>query len=192
MAARQIPIISVDDYLDQEELSPNRHWYCAGTVTAMAGGTPGHAFLALNLGGELRNALRGRGCRVAGSDLLLQTGRKQMYVYPDVMVICGPLETMEGRPNVVTNPVFVAEVLSPATAADDRGVKSHEYRATPSILQFALLSQDRPLVEIHTRHADGGWLLTEVIGLTGECEFSALGCRVGMAALYEGVLDLLE
>ena len=66
----------------------------------MAEGSPGHAFLAMNLGGELRNGLRGKKCRVAGSDLLLQTGRKEMYVYPDVMVICGPVEAMEGRPNV--------------------------------------------------------------------------------------------
>jgi len=191
MAAQQFPLISVADYLDQEELSPTKHWYYAGVVTAMAGGSPGHAFLAMNLGGELRSALRGKNCRVAGSDLLLQTGRKEMYVYPDVMVICGPVVTMDGRPNVVTNPVFVAEVLSPSTGEDDRGVKSHEYRATPSIQQYALISRTRPLVEIHTRNEDGSWLLTEVMGLEADCAFSSLGCSVPMAGLYEGVLDLV-
>jgi Uma2 family endonuclease len=189
MSAQQVPLISVEDYLDQEELSPTKHWYHAGVVTAMAGGSPGHAFLAANLLGELRNALRGKKCRVAGSDLLFQTGRKEMYVYPDVMVICGPVETMEGRPNVVTNPVFVAEVLSPSTAGDDRGAKSREYRGSPTIRQYVLISQDRPLVEIHTRGEDGKWWISEVTGLEAECEFSALECSVPMAMLYEGVLD---
>jgi Uma2 family endonuclease len=190
MAAQQFPLVSIADYLDQEELSPTKHWYYAGVVTAMAGGSPGHAFLAANLIGETRNALRGKKCRVAGSDLLLQTGRKEMYVYPDVMVFCGPIVPMEGRPNVITNPLFVAEVLSSSTAADDRGPKAHEYRATPSIQQFAFISQDRPLVEIHTRLEDGGWLIREVIGLDGECTFSSLDCSVAMTALYEGVLEL--
>ena len=191
MAAQQFPLISVADYLDQEELSPTKHWYYAGVVTAMAGGSPGHSFLAANLIRDLGGALRGKKCRVAGSDLLLQTGRKEMHVYPDVMVICGPVVTMEGRPNVVTNPIFVAEVLSPSTSGDDRGAKSHEYRATPSIQQYALISQTRPLVEIHTRNEDGSWLLTEVMGLEADCAFSSLGCSVPMAGLYEGVLDLV-
>ena len=189
MAARHIPCISADEFLDQEERSETKHVYYAGVVTAMAGGSPAHAFLAVNLCSEMRASLRGRGCRVAGSDLLFQTGSKEFFVYPDVIVICGPLARMEGRPNVVTNPVFVAEVLSPGTEGDDRGRKSREYRASPSIRQYALLSQDRPLVEIHTRDEDGHWRISEVSGLDADCSFSALQCSVPMAALYEGVLE---
>ncbi len=189
MAARNIPFISVDEYLDHEERSDTKNFYYDGVITAMAGGSVPHAFLAMNLGGELRNALRGKRCRVAGSDLLFQTGAKKVYVYPDVMVICGPVETMEGRPNVVTNPVFVAEVLSPSTEADDRGTKSHEYRLSPTIRQYALISQDRPMVEIHTRAENGQWWISEVIGLDADCAFSSLECSVPMAALYEGVLE---
>ena len=189
MAARHLPLISADEFLDQEERSKTKHWYYAGVVTGMAGGSPGHAFLALNLGSELRVALRGRGCRVAVSDLLFQTGSKEMYCYPDVIVICGPLARMEGRPNIVTNPVFVAEVLSPSTKGDDRGAKSQEYEASPTIRQYALLSQDVPRVEMHTRGEDGIWRKDEVNGLEAECVFSSLECSVPMAALYEGVLE---
>ena len=189
MAAQPLPWISPDEYLDREERSMTKHVYYAGVITAMAGGSPAHAFLAVNLCSEMRAALRGRGCRVAGSDLLFQTGSKEMYVFPDVTVICGPVARMEGRPNVVTNPVFVADVLSPGTEGDDRGRKSREYRASPSIRQYALLSQDRPLVEIHTRGEDGYWRISEVSGMDADCAFSSLGCSVPMAALYEGVLE---
>jgi Uma2 family endonuclease len=189
MALQHVPWISPDEYLDQEELSPTRHMYFAGVVTAMAGGSLNHGLLAMNLGAELRAALRGRGCRVVGSDVLFRTGSAEMYTYPDVMVFCGPVETVAGRPHVITNPVFVAEVLSPSTEGVDRGAKSREYRATGSLRQYALISQEQPWVEIHTRDEAGFWRITETRGLDADCEFTGIECRVTMTALYEGVLE---
>ncbi|MBY0502948.1 MAG: Uma2 family endonuclease [Bryobacteraceae bacterium] len=189
MAAPNLPFVSVDEFLDAEELSETKHMYCAGVVTAMAGGSFEHALLAMNLGGELREALRGRGCSVVGRDVLFQTGSKEMYTYPDLIVVCGPVQRMPGRRNVITNPVFLAEVLSPSAEAKDRGVKSHEYRLGPTLRQYALISQDRPMVEIHTRAENGQWWISEVIGLEADCSFSSLECSVPMAAMYEGVLD---
>src|ERR1035438_1411952 len=133
MAVGHIPWISPDQYLDQEEMSSTRHMYCAGAVTAMLGGSLAHGMLAMNLGAELRAALRGRGCRVVGSDVLFRTGSGEMYTYPDVMVLRGPVETVEGRPHVMTNPVLVAEVLSQSTEGVDRGAKSREYRASGAL-----------------------------------------------------------
>ncbi len=189
MAAPHLPWISPDEFLEQEELSETKHMYYAGTVTAMAGGTFEHGILAMNIGGELRTALRGRGCTVVGSDVMFRSGSKEMYTYPDVSVVCGPAERMPGRRTVITNPIFVVEVLSPSTEAIDRGAKSREYRLSPSIRQYALMSQDRPLIEIHTRDADGTWRISEVAGLDADCVFSALECSIPMAALYEGVLE---
>ena len=51
------------------------------------------------------------------------------------------------------------------------------------------MSQDRPLIEIHTRAADGHWRISEVAGLDADCVFSSLDCTIPMAALYEGVLE---
>jgi len=189
MAAPNIPWISPEEFLAHEEASEIKHLYYAGVVTAMAGGSFEHARLAMNLGGELYAALRGRDCGVLGSDVMFQTGSRDMLVYPDLMVICGPVSRMQGRANVVTNPVFVVEVLSPSTEAKDRGDKSHEYRTSPSVRQYALISQDKPRVEIHTRAEDGTWILSEVSGLDGEVAIASLGCRVPMAALYRGVLE---
>src|SRR5437868_6832472 len=142
MPVRDIPWVSPDQYLDQEELSATRHMYSDGVVTARPGESLAHGMLAMNLGAELRAALRGRGCSVVGSDVLFRTGSGEMYTYPDVMVLCGPVDTVEGRPHVVTNPAFVAEVLSPSTEGVDRGAKSREYRASRSLRQYALISQE--------------------------------------------------
>ena len=189
MAARNIPFISIDEFLDAEEVAETKHMYYAGVVTAMAGGSYEHGRLAMNLGGQLYAALRGLGCAVVGSDVMFQTGSKEMYTYPDLTVVCGPVERMPGRRNVITNPVFLVEILSPSTEGRDRGEKSHEYRLSPTLRQYALICQDKPLVEIHTRCEDGGWRITEVMGQDADCAFSSLECSVPMAALYEGVLD---
>ena len=190
MAAPNIPWVSPDEYLDQEEVSPTKHMYHAGLVTAMAGGSYEHGRLAGNLIGELFSALRGRGCGVVGSDVMFQTGSREMFTYPDVMVICGPVAKLPGRPHVITNPVFVAEVLSPSTEGMDRGAKLREYRATPSLRQYAMISQDEPWVEIHTRDESGRWWISEATGLDGVCEFTGIDCVVSMAGLYEGALDI--
>ncbi|MBL8238844.1 MAG: Uma2 family endonuclease [Bryobacterales bacterium] len=112
-----------------------------------------------------------------------------MYTYPDLTVICRPVETVPGRKRVVTNPVFVAEVLSPATGGIDRGAKLREYRASPSVQQYGLVSLEEAWVEIHRCDETGFWRITEVTGLTGVCVLSAIGCSVSMAAIYEGVLE---
>ena len=111
-----------------------------------------------------------------------------MFTYPDVTVVRGSREYMPGRKHVVTNPVFVAEVLSPSTEAIDRGAKSKEYRASRSLRQYALISQDQPWVEIHTRDEAGFWRISEVTVLDGECASTGIDCVVPMAALYEGAL----
>ena len=188
MAVRHIPWISPEEFLDQEAVSETKHMYYAGSVTAMAGGSYEHGILAGNLLGELYACFRGRECRVVGSDVLFQTGSKEMYTYPDMMVICGPVAKMAARPTVVTNPVFLAEVLSPSTEAVDRWAKSDQYRRSPSVRQFALISQDRAMIELHTRQEDGTWRASEVSGLDGDCELTSLDCKIPMAALYDGVL----
>ena len=47
MAARNIPWISPEEFLDEEERSETRHMYYDGTITAMAGGSLAHGTLAV-------------------------------------------------------------------------------------------------------------------------------------------------
>jgi hypothetical protein len=54
MAAQHMPLVTPDEYLDQEELASTKHMYYRGVVTSMAGGSSGHATAAMNLAAELR------------------------------------------------------------------------------------------------------------------------------------------
>ena len=43
-------------------------------------------------------------------------------------------------------------------------------------------------MEVHTGDEAGFWRISEVRGLEADCDFTGIGCRVPMAALYEGAL----
>lgn len=63
-------------------------------------------------------------------------------VCPDVTVSCDSCD--RGTLEVIRYPCLVAEVLSPTTEARDRGQKSLQYRACPSIQEYLLISSEFP------------------------------------------------
>lgn len=83
-----------EEYLLLEERAEIKSEYCAGEIFAMTGGSLNHSL------GELRQALRGRGCRAFGSDLRLYVERFQLFTYPDLR---GPPPFLPGRQDTVTD-----------------------------------------------------------------------------------------
>lgn len=81
-------------------------------------------------------------------------------------------------------PVLVAEVLSPSTAAFDRGLKFTHYRVLPSLQEYVLIDTERPSVEVFRRDADGRWVLYPY-GPGETVEFSSAGMKMPLAAIYE-------
>jgi len=187
--ARPAPVarMTYAEYLAAEAKSEVRHEYLNGEVWAMAGGTPEHSALALAMGGELRNALAGKPCRVFSSDLRVRIVDTGLSTYPDVSVVCGQLETADDDKDAITNPVVLVEVLSEATEAYDRGAKAAHYRRILSLREYVLVSQAEPLVEVYRRAESGRWELLEA--RTGETiELASLGVRLEVASIYANPL----
>ena len=118
---------TVDDYFLIEESSPTRHEFYNGEIFAMAGGTVAHNQICSNVLSFLSAALDKTPCRTLGSDMRLLTPRG-LFTYPDVMVICGPVELTPGREDTVKNPLLLVEVISDATRKYDRGEKFDLYK----------------------------------------------------------------
>lgn len=174
-------------YLVAEAGSEVRHEYLNGEVWAMAGGTPEHGALALALAGELREALRGKSCRLYSSDVRVRIAGTGLTTYPDLSVVCGQLETAPDDPDAILNPVVLVEVLSGTTEGYDRGAKAAHYRRIPSLREYVLVSQDDPLVEVYRRGQSGRWELLEA--RPGESiELASLGIRLDVAAVYANPL----
>jgi Uma2 family endonuclease len=112
--------------------------------------------------------------------------KNELYTYPDAMLICGQLEFVAGRKDIITNPLLIVEVLSDSTQSYDRGDKFALYRGLPSFIHYLLIHQDRPLIEYHQK-AQLGWLLTEIEGIDATLNLDAIELEIPLTELYEGV-----
>ncbi len=134
------------DYLALEEVSNVRHEFLGGEIYAIAGKSPIHAAICVNVGTSLNDQLRGTGCRVHASDLRVRVLETGLVTYPDVTVVCARAEIDPENKLTIVNPKVVVEVLSPSTAAYDRGEKLTHYQRIPSLREVVLVAHDQRLL----------------------------------------------
>ena len=155
--AEQKAIFSAADYLAWEAEQLDRHEFIDGEVFAMAGAEDRHVTVAGNLYIALRQHLAGSPCRTFMSDMRLHVATANSYFYPDILVTCGALDA--ASPLVKTEPKLIAEVLSPGTAAYDRGLKFSHYRSLPSLQEYVLIDLDTRSTDCFRKRDDGLWVL---------------------------------
>lgn len=151
---------------------------------AMAGGAYEHSAVASNLMIAVGSRLKGRPCRVHGSELRVAlSGGK--YVYPDALVVCGTPEFRnEGPSDTLINPSAVFEVLSPSTERYDRGAKLDGYITVATIGEIVLVRPDSARVERYVRVEDG-WRWEATVGLGASLRTA--GIEIPMVEIYAGV-----
>lgn len=150
--------MSAAEFLAWDAGQTLKHEFVAGEVFAMAGGEDRNFSVALNMAIALRQHLRGSPCRVYGSDVKLRVEAADGYFYPDLMVTCSALDAADRL--IKREPVLVVEVLSPSTAADDRGAKFAAYRQLPSLAEYLLVDVDTRRCDLfRKRPEDGLWVL---------------------------------
>jgi Uma2 family endonuclease len=146
------------EFLAWDETQTIRHEFVGGEVFAMAGAGERHIVVAGNLFVALRAHLRGTPCRPLMNDMKLWVEQADSYFYPDLMVTCSELTA--ANQFVKTDARLVVEVLSPSTAAYDRGDKFASYRLLPSLAEYLLVDVDSRRCDLfRKRDTDGLWVL---------------------------------
>ncbi len=151
------PSFTAEDYLAWENTQLDRHEYLDGEVFAMAGAEDRHVTVSGNVYMALRQHLSGSPCRTYMSDMRLQVASANSYFYPDVLVTCSALDAASALAK--TEPKLIVEVLSPSTAAYDRGQKFSHYRSIASLEEYALVDLDTRCTDCYRLGADGLWVL---------------------------------
>jgi Uma2 family endonuclease len=183
--------MSIQDYLRFDDETPGKHEFHRGTVIAMAGGTSNHSAISFNLGGEIRQKLRGTTCQGFNSDVRIGIPGVPSFNYPDISVVCGPVQfdTRDRSSNTVTNPKLVIEVLLPSTEQIDRGRKFENYLQIESLEEYVLVSQDRPRVESYYRQPDGSWgAFSFADGMQSYLKLHSLGFEIPLTEIYANVV----
>lgn len=180
--------ISEEDYLTMEAVSPVKHEYFDGEIFQMAGASEQHNTITINIAGELHQQLKKRQCKVYQTDMRLYIESEGIYVYPDVMVVCGKPEIKKYKNlDNILNPILIVEVLSDSTADYDKGAKFEQYRTIESFKEYLLVSQDRKQLTRYTKQSDGSWILTDFIGDKTRIELSSIECTLAVEDIYDKV-----
>src|SRR6266568_693576 len=183
MSAVPKPYITPEQYLELERQAESKSEYFAGEIFAMAGASPEHSVITVNVTVTLGTQLRDSPCTAYSSDMKVRSSQEH-YAYPDVTVVCREAQFAGEEREVLLNPTLIVEVLSPSTEAWDRGGKFEQYRQRESLQEYVLIAQDRPHVERFARQAEGQWLLTEVNGLEAVLALPSIGGELALAEVY--------
>lgn len=174
------------EYLAFETSTNAKNEFLDGEIFAMAGGTPQHANLAARIIGDLRPQLKGGPCEAYTSDLRVRVGATGLATYPDVSVLCGPLETDPEDSDTALNPTLIVEVLSNSTEEYDRGQKFEHYQKIVSLREYVLVSHREPLIEVFRKTPAGEWARTEA-RVHARIELQSVRGELSVDSIYEGV-----
>lgn len=151
------PRMTPEDYLEWEATQLERHDFVDGEVYAMAGADERHVTASMNVAFTLRQHLSGTPCRTFMADMKLRPAEQGNFFYPDVMVTCSQADRAD--PLVKREPVLIVEVLSPSTAAYDRGDKFAHYRGIAALLEVVFIDLDSRRIDVMRRGPDGLFVL---------------------------------
>ena len=185
--AQPLPHYDEDEYLQMERQAASRHEFLDGLVYAMAGESPNHSRICVNLTREVSTALKRRNCEAFSPNMKVRTGQGGLYSYPDLSVVCGESRFHDLYRDVLLNPIVIFEVLSPSTAAYDEGEKFLRYQTIDSLRAYVLVSQTLAFIRLYERDNDGNWRETTIRGLDGVLHLEVLDCAIPLAEIYDRI-----
>ena len=182
--AQKITTLTVDEYLDLEEISKIRHEYVDGQIHAMAGGTLNHNRIAMDFGRLLYDRMTGKNCEAFVENIVVRISAA-IYYYPDVVVAC---DELDGNESVIHNPVLVIEVLSKSTEKIDRREKMIEYQMISGLREYVIVTQEKMQIEVY-RHDNAGEAWQGEIYTEPEQEvlFASVGVKMLVSEIYQRV-----
>jgi Uma2 family endonuclease len=135
----------------------------------------------------LKLQLKRKPYRTFITDQKLWISDRNLYTYPDVMVVEKPLQLQTGRIDTIINPCFIAEVLSKSTQDYDRGEKFSAYRTIASFREYLIVDQYSIHVEHYVKTAVNQWLLSEYNDSNVTLSLSTFEAQIQIADLYENI-----
>ena len=173
---------SYAEYLALDEANDDQKYeFVDGRIVPRAGASWEHGRLAGMVIHALVTQLNGR-CEVS-ADARLYARELHVAFFPDVSVVCGPVE-FDPVKKAILNPILIVEVLSPdSTEKRDRGEKFEFYKSIPSLKEYVLVSQHEPRIEVSRRQKRGGWSPHRA-KVSGIVKLESIKCELVVKEVY--------
>ncbi len=183
--AYQKKFYSIQEYLEMENATLEKHEYYKGEIFAMSGASARHNIISINIIGILVNALKGKSCQPYGSDMRIHIPENTLFTYPDISIICGDITISDEDENTAIGPTVIIEILSPSTRNYDRGEKFMLYRAIPALKDYLLVDSRSIHVEHFAINKEGLWQLKEHSKINEEIFIETLNMKLPMKDIYD-------
>ena len=177
---------TIEEYLQMEETSAEKHEYYQGEIFAMSGAKVQHNMISLNIALALGNKLKGKTCKPFNSDQRIYVEKNSLFTYPDISIVCGDPETRNNDELNLVNPTVIIEVLSSSTKNYDRGEKFKLYRDIPTLKEHILVDSESINVEAFYINDTGHWELTEYKNIQDTLFIKAIQSSFQLSEIYEG------
>ncbi|MEZ4730112.1 MAG: Uma2 family endonuclease [Caldilineaceae bacterium] len=184
---QELTKLTAAEYLVLERAADHKSEYSTGEIRPMPGASRKHNLIATNILASLHFQLRKQPCEVYPSDMRVKVEATELITYPDISVVCGEPRFDDSHKDTLLNPTVLIEVLSPSTAAYDRGDKSENYRQIASLQAYVLVAQDKLHVEYYSRQPDNSWRFTEFKRAGDHVTLAVINCELALEDIYEKV-----
>ena len=173
--------MSLAAFLKWDDGTDRRYELVDGRLLAMAPPIEAHGTVVGNLARHIGSRLQPPR-RVVVEAGIIPGDRADTWYQADLVVTCAPPER---GARAIAEPRLIVEVLSPSTAAHDRGVKLADYRKIAAVEQILLVASEDRHVEVWLR-AEDGWKVQDLIG-DATILLAIDGQPLPLAAIYDGV-----
>ncbi len=179
--------ISIEEYLEMENASLEKHEYYKGEVFARSGAKIPHVRITDNFLFQLKLKLKEKKCQPYGGDLRIHIPSNTLFTYPDISIICGEVITLDNDEFNALNPTVIIEVLSKTTKNYDRGEKFKLYRDITTLKEYILVDSESVHIEVFRLNDNNHWELEEYNDANVYLEIKAIDESILIAEIYEGV-----
>jgi Uma2 family endonuclease len=179
--------VSIEEYLEMENVSVEKHEYYKGEIFAMSGARVPHNAITGNLFISLGQKLKGKKSKPYNSDQRIHIPSNTLFTYPDISIICGEIITLNNDNYNVLNPAVIIEVLSKSTKNYDRGEKFKLYRDIPALKEYILADSESIHIEVFRLNENNHWELEEYNSKEDLLDVKAIDENNLVSEIYEGV-----
>lgn len=179
--------ISIEEYLELESTSAEKHEYYAGEVFMMSGAKLNHNLIFTNIFGVLSSTLKGNNCKPFGSDLRIHIPENSLFTYPDITIICGKTQSLNDDEMNFLNPSVIIEIASKSTRNYDRGDKFKLYRDIASLKEYIIIDTENIFIENFRLNNNNHWELEEYKTLNDVLSIKTVQITIALKDIYEAL-----
>ncbi len=154
-----------------------------GEVVAMSPERVGHSRVKTAVLMALHSAIAGAGagCEAFGDGMAVRIDGTTVYE-PDASVRSGP--RLPNEDVQFADPMIVVEVISPSSKSLDAGGKLADYFRLASVRHYLVVHPEGRRVIHHARGAEGGEIVTRVLGEEATLALDPPGIELAVAGFF--------